>query len=66
MVYNLFRLSETENALNRWYDLMNVQLHGDNLQQFLNDWDTTCSEIGQLPDDEFLEDLFRKQLDKSN
>ena len=64
MVYHHFHLSDIDGAMNSWYDLLNVQLNGDNLQQFINDWDTTCSEIGKLPDDEFLEDLFRKQLDQ--
>ena len=42
-----------------------MELRGDNLQQFENDWNNTCLNIQELPDDKFLESLFRKQLDKS-
>jgi hypothetical protein len=66
MVYNHFRLSDTDSALNSWYGLMNVTLHNDNLQQFVNDWDAACEEIGGfLPDDGFMEELFRTQLEKA-
>ena len=51
VVYKTFVITDSDNALNRWYDLMHVQLRGDNLTQFLVDWDQTCSEIGQLPDE---------------
>ena len=38
---------------------------GDNVKQFLNDWDTTCANINNLPDVEFMESMFRRQLEKS-
>jgi hypothetical protein len=66
MVYHHFRLSDTDSALNSWYGLRNVTLHNDNLQQFIIGWDAACEEIGGLlPDDGFMEDLFRRQLEKT-
>ena len=39
---------------------------GDNLKQFLNDWDDTFANINTRPDEVFLEQIFRMQLEKSN
>ena len=39
---------------------------GGNLQQFENDWNNTILNIRGLPDEVFLETLFRKQLEKSD
>ena len=48
-----------------WDELLCVHLRGDNLQQFENDWNNTILNIRELPDDVFLETLFREQLDQS-
>ena len=48
-----------------WDELLSVDLRGDNLQQFENDWNNTCLNVRELPDEMFLESLFREQLDKS-
>ena len=48
-----------------WDELHSVELKGDNLRQFLSDWQTTILSINGLPDAKFLEPLFRKQLDQS-
>ena len=48
-----------------WGELLSVHLRGGNLQQFENDWNNTILNIRELPDEVFLETLFRKQLDKS-
>ena len=45
MVYKLFVITDSDHALNRWYDLMHVKLHGDNLTQFLVDWDQTAARL---------------------
>ena len=36
------------------------------MQQFENDWNNTILNIRGLPDEVFLETLFRKQLEKSD
>ena len=50
-----------------WDEILRVELKmlGDNLKQFLNDWDTTCANINNLPDVEFMKSMFRRQLEKS-
>ena len=48
-----------------WDELLSVHLRGDNLQQFEHDWNNTILNLRELPDEVFLETLFRKQLDES-
>ena len=48
-----------------WGELINVHLRGGNLQQFENDWNYMVLNVRTLPEEAFLESLFRKQLEKS-
>ena len=50
-----------------WDEILSLKLHmpGDNIKQFLNDWDTVFTNITGSPDPEILESLFKRQLDKS-
>ena len=59
-------LSEVDGAMLEWEELLSVELKGDNLQLFENDWSAVCLVVRELPDDKFLETIYRKQLDKSN
>ena len=46
--------------------LENVHLHGDRILEFLNEWDTVVMYFGGVfPDQEWMEQLFRDQLQKS-
>ena len=65
MLYKHFKLSEVDGAMLEWDELLGVELRGDNLQQFKKDWNTTCLNIRELPNERFCESLFRKQLEKS-
>ena len=44
---------------------LNVELKGDNLAQFLTDWEQTMLSINEIPTESMLESLLRKQRDKS-
>ena len=65
VIYKNFKHSEEDGAMLEWDELLSVDLRGDNLQQFENDWNNTILNIRELPDEVFLETLFRKPLDKS-
>ena len=52
-------------AMLDWDELLSIELKGDNIEQFLSDWESTLLGISGLPDAKFLETLFRRQLDKS-
>ena len=66
MIYQNFKLSDIDGAMLEWDELLQVELKGDNLQQFQNDWDSTCLSVKELPDARFKESLYRKQLEKSD
>ena len=67
MVFDNFRLADVDGQLLNHDEIMKLELKmpGDNLMQYLNDWDTTFLHINQMPDDHFLESMFRRQLEKS-
>ena len=68
MVYNHFRLSDTDGAMLNWDEIMCIELKmpGYNLKQFLNDWDSTFNNLNTMPDEVFIEQILRMQLEKSN
>ena len=67
LVFDHFRLSDVDGAMLNWDEILSLKLHmpGDNIKQFLNDWDTTFTNVNGSPDPEILESLFKRQLDKS-
>jgi len=65
MMHDFFRITEVDSAMQDWDELIHVELKGDNLQQFYNDWDTACLNVRDLPDERIMETLYRKQLSKS-
>ena len=46
-------------------DLFALSLKGDNVRQFVNQWNATLNNLQTVPDDTTLECLFRTQLEKS-
>ena len=55
MIYKHFKLSDEDGAMLEWDELINVQLRGDNLQQFEDDWNNMILNIRSLPEEAFLE-----------
>ena len=54
MMYKHFKLSEVDGAMLEWEELLSVELKGDNLQQFENDWGAMCLVVRELPDEKSL------------
>ena len=67
LVFDHFRLSDVDGAMLNWDEILGIKLNmpGDNIRQFINDWDTVFANITSSPDPEMLESLFKRQLDKS-
>ena len=67
LVFDHFRLSDIDGTMLNWDEILKIELRmpGDNVRQFLNDWDTTFTNVNSAPDPEFLESMFRRQLEKS-
>ena len=64
-IYHHFRLSEAEGCILELNDLVKVELKGDNLVSFQNDWNAVLTHMKKRPEPEELESLFRTQLEKS-
>ena len=54
----------TEMELQTWEDLLNAELLNDNLRKFQTDWDRALMRVPEKPTDSFLENLYRRQVDK--
>jgi len=65
MVYQYFKTTDIDGAMLEWDELIHIEMQGDNVQGFLNAWDSTCLNVNELPDGHFLEAMFKKQLEKS-
>ena len=65
LMFREFDISDIERGMITHANLLDVHLRGENLQAFLNDWINALQIMVTVPGDDFLEPLFRKQLEKS-
>ena len=54
----------TEMELQTWEDLLTAELLNDNLRDFQTRWDRALMRVPEKPTDSFLENLYRRQVDK--
>ena len=59
MLYEYFKVSETDGAMLDWDELFSVELNGENILQFLSDRETILLSTNGLHDANFLETLSR-------
>ena len=45
-------------------DLLTVRMHGDDLKGFFDAWELTLTGMQKLPAQEFLETMFRSQIER--
>ena len=65
MIYDHFKLTAQDGAILNFTDLQSVTLKGDNVAQFMNNWEMTLSGMNKIPTDDILESLFQSQIKKS-
>lgn len=65
LIYEQYKLNVIDGNHLNLTDLYAVQLHGDNVVAFLNDWDGCISQLVRLPPPEEMEHLFLRQLKRS-
>ena len=65
LILQRFKLSDIDSSLQEWKALAKVELKGDNLVAFMNDWDYVLAGIDEMPTEKYLEHLFFQQLSKS-
>merc|ERR1711884_19085 len=54
-----------ENSMLEFTDLLASELKGDNLRAFDTEWDNTILGMKEVPDEKYLENLYREQVNKS-
>ena len=65
LIFDHLILNSTEGAILENEDLLAIELKGDNLVAFRNDWDIVMEGLRKTPPEDWLEYLFRRQLDRS-
>ena len=66
LVFDHFKISDTDGTLLDLPGLMKLELRNDNVQSFGIRWDATVIAMKKKPDDEVLENLCYRQLDTAD
>ena len=64
VIYQHYSISEAEGYVVEFRDLMAVTVQGGDLKSFLTEWDVIMAGIRKVPDEDILESMFRKQVEK--
>ena len=62
MIYNHFRVTDVDNNILDLEDLIAVKMNSDDLLMFYGEWEMTLTGIRKMPDEDWLETLFRSQI----
>ena len=64
MIFQNYKMHEVEGSILEFEDILAVEVRGENLKQFINDWDLVLTQIDEHPSPKVMESLFRKQVDR--
>ena len=62
LICHNFKISGHAKLLLTFNDLLRVQLKNDNVQGFYTKWDGVLLSMTQVPDEDLLENMYKKQL----
>ena len=65
LMFQHFQINDMEHSMLEFTDLLALELKGDNLRAFDTEWDNTLLGMKEVPDEKYLENLYRKQVKKS-
>jgi hypothetical protein len=65
LVIDSQKLSSTSKAMCDFRDITRMKLHGDDIERFHRDWNTCLLNMDHHPDEKFLEELYREQIEKA-
>jgi hypothetical protein len=65
-IYDYNKLSKTAHVIKRVQDLIDLELRGDNLSQYITAWDKCLLTMTNLPTSDIMESTFRTQIVKSD
>ena len=66
IMFHHFQINDVENSTLEFADLLALELKGDNLRAFDTEWDNTLLGMKEVPDEKYLENLYRKQVKSQN
>ena len=64
LMFQHFQINDMESSMLEFTDLLALELKGDNLRAFDTEWDDTILGMKEVPDETYLEKLYRKQVKK--
>ena len=65
LLFQHFQINDMESPMLETADLLAVELTCDDLRAFDAEWDNTILGMKEVPDEKYLENLYRKQVKKS-
>ena len=65
MIFELFKISDTDGTVLNLFDFLKIEHRCDNVQTFDTRCDETIMEMQNQPDEELLDNLYFRQLEKS-
>ena len=65
MIYEHFKISDTDDAVLDTSDLLNIELRCDSVQTLDTKWDENASAMQEQSDEQLLENLYLGRLKKS-
>jgi hypothetical protein len=63
-LYQHYQISEVDGQMLDFQDLLAVHMTGEELRRFMNDWEMTLTGMRKLPEEDVLETLFRRQIQR--
>ena len=64
LMFQHFQIADLDNSMLEFNDLLVLELKGDNLRGFDTAWDDTLLGMKTISDEEYLENLYRRQVKK--
>ena len=65
LIYDKHKISRYEGAVSEWEEVLSMQMQGDNLLKFRNDWRAMYMRLNKPPEEAMMELLLSRQLEKS-
>ena len=64
LLYQHYKISEVDGQMLDFQDPLAVHMVGEELRRFMNDWEMTLTGMRRLPEEDVLETLFRRQIQR--
>ena len=65
-MFQHFQTKDMEHSMMEFTDVLALELKGGNLRAFDTEWDNTLLGVKEVPDEKYLENLYRTQVKSQN